>query len=80
MLIRHHAALGLIEHEDEEGRLALLAQIVAPNPGALAASMEEAERRGPSLLAKQIASPVREGKRPSQARVAPGKRREWAAV
>lgn len=78
MLIRHAAAIRCVETTDEDGRLDLLASVVAPGDAVLEASLSVAKDKGVSTLALRLAKTHRaELRRPS--RTAPG-RRQWLTV
>jgi hypothetical protein len=52
LLIRHEAAMKLVEHTDQSGRLGLLTEIIWPSDNLLKSSLKEAQRRGASELAR----------------------------
>lgn len=53
MLIRHRAAMAVIGDGDMEG-IDLLAQVLAPDPGLRAASLQAARESGPSYRALEL--------------------------
>jgi len=51
LLVRYQAAVTQIERTDEQGRWALLDEVVYPGDGVMLASLQVAEQRGISKLA-----------------------------
>jgi hypothetical protein len=56
LLVRYQGILGYLETTDEQGRWALLAEVIDPNPYALKASLTVAAERGISKLAVTMAA------------------------
>ena len=50
MLVRHFAAMNIVQHYDEEGRWDLLRMVVDPDEATLEASLKQAEHAGLSRL------------------------------
>jgi len=66
LLIRHKAAMTQVNHLELDDRMSLLLMIVSPSEDVLAASLQVAQERGASKLAREIAeTPAKPRKRPS---------------